>query len=93
MAVDPAPERRCHAKVMFKVERSVADVEADHIDTSGAILLKLRQKGLVVGPHRQAGMIVPDQMVAKQVPGRYVRVYCTQRSNQYGDSLYELEVR
>ncbi|AGL18825.1 protein kinase [Actinoplanes sp. N902-109] len=30
---------------------------------------------------------------AHQAVARYVRVYCTERSNQYGYSLYEVEVR
>ena len=29
----------------------------------------------------------------KQVPGRFVRVYCTKRSSQYGNSLFEVDVR
>ncbi|MGW1060592.1 serine/threonine protein kinase [Micromonospora rubida] len=32
-------------------------------------------------------------VTAGQVPGRYVRVYCTQRFNEYGYSLFELQVR
>ncbi|WP_328822490.1 serine/threonine protein kinase [Micromonospora rubida] len=32
-------------------------------------------------------------ITADRVPGRYVRVYCTQRFNEYGYSLFELQVR
>ncbi|HET6484534.1 MAG TPA: protein kinase [Actinoplanes sp.] len=38
----------------------------------------------------QGGTVTVD---ARKRPGRYVRVFCTERSNQYGDSIYELEVR